>query len=77
MRVLQRAVQMLGNERALARYLRVPMPELFMWLRGEDAPPQVIFLRAVDLLIDQDTAAVPPAPIDNPESPKRPDAPGL
>jgi hypothetical protein len=53
MRVLQRCVKELGDERALARHLRVPQPELFAWLRGEDLPPHSIFLSAIDLLIDR------------------------
>jgi hypothetical protein len=44
---------MLGSERALARYLRVPMPDLFAWMRpGAEPPPMQIFLKAVDLLLD-------------------------
>jgi hypothetical protein len=53
MRVLQRAVELLGSERALARALRVPMPELFGWLKGSERPTRAIFLAAVDVLIER------------------------
>jgi len=62
MRVLQRAVQLLGSERAVARQLRVPMPELFIWMRGAEETPQVVFLRAVDLLIDHGGSDEMPPP---------------
>jgi hypothetical protein len=63
MRVLQRAVEKLGSERALARRLRVPMPDLFAWLKGSDRPPRVLFLEAVDILVEcGDLPALDPAP---------------
>jgi hypothetical protein len=67
--VLQRAVQLAGDERTLARYLRVPMPELFMWLKGEEMPPQIVFLRAVDLVAEQSFGEEPVPPVldDNPD----------
>lgn len=52
-RVLQKAREIMGNDRALARELRLPMPELFAFLRGEDVPPKGVFLRAVDILLEQ------------------------
>jgi hypothetical protein len=59
MRVLQRAVELMGSERAVARHLRVPMPDLFAWLKGADRPPRALFLEAVDLLIERgDLAAL-------------------
>jgi len=53
MRVLQRAAELLGSERALARRLRVPMPDLFAWLRGAEKPPRALFLETVDVLIER------------------------
>jgi hypothetical protein len=51
-RTLHKAAEILGGERALARYLRVPMPELFAWMRpGSVPPPTTIFLKAVDLIL--------------------------
>ncbi len=57
MRVLQRAVEVLGNERALARRLRVPMPALFSWIKGTDTPTRAIFLEAIDILIENGVAS--------------------
>ena len=37
----------------LARYLSVPMPDLFAWMRpGAVPPPTKIFLKAVDLVLN-------------------------
>ena len=50
---LQKAAQLLGSERALARYLEVGMPDLFAWMRpGATPPPHQVFLKAVDLVMD-------------------------
>ena len=52
-RTLQKAAEKLGGERALARYLQVPLPDLFVWMSpGSVPPPQDIFLRAVDVVLD-------------------------
>jgi hypothetical protein len=52
-RTLQKAAERLGGERALARYLKVSMPDLFAWMRpGSVAPPSTVFLRAVDVVLD-------------------------
>jgi len=51
-RTLEKAAELIGGERALARYLRVPMPELFVWMRGASPIPDSVFLRAVDLVLN-------------------------
>ena len=52
-RTLQTAANVLGGERALARYLRVPLPELFVWMRpGAEPPPLALFLKAVDVILN-------------------------
>jgi hypothetical protein len=52
-RTLQKAAERLGGERALARYLKVSMPDLFAWMRpGSTPPPSAVFLRAVDVVLD-------------------------
>ncbi len=51
-RTLEKAAELIGGERALARYLRVPMPELFVWMRGGVPMPDSVFLRAVDLVLN-------------------------
>jgi len=51
-RVLKRGIELLGSERALARRLRVPLPDLMMWICGNEKPTRVTFMAAVDLLIE-------------------------
>lgn len=52
-RTLRAAADVLGGERALARYLRVARPDLHRWLRpGSVPPPANIFLKAVDILLN-------------------------
>ena len=53
-RTLQKAAELLGGERALARFLKVPMPDLFAWMRpGAEQPPLPVFLKAVDLVMNE------------------------
>jgi hypothetical protein len=52
-RTLQRDAELLGGDRALARYLHVSLPNLFAWMRpGAEPPPNQVFLRAVDLVLE-------------------------
>jgi len=52
MRVLERAAELLGSERLLARRLRISMSDLFTLLTGRERPTQETFLAAVDVLIE-------------------------
>jgi len=56
-RALARAREAIGGEVQLARHLRVPGSAIIAWLSGEQPIPDVIFLRVVDLLV-QDFEAV-------------------
>ena len=52
-RILQRAAGILGDERALARYLKVPQAEIYAWMRpGASPPPPAVFLKAADLVLN-------------------------
>jgi hypothetical protein len=52
-RTLQKAADHVGGPRALARYLKVPLGDLYAWMRpGAVAPPAAVFLRAVDLVLN-------------------------
>jgi hypothetical protein len=52
-RTLQKAAEHLGGTRALARYLGVPMPELFSWMKPDGPkPPNAVFFKAVDIVLD-------------------------
>lgn len=52
-RTLERAARHLGGQRPLARYLEVPLPDLYTWMRpGAESPPIAVFLKAVDLVLN-------------------------
>jgi hypothetical protein len=57
-RTLQKAAELVGGRAKLCRALRVPAAELEAWIADKSTPPLGIFLRAVDLLIEE---SVPPA----------------
>jgi hypothetical protein len=69
-RTLQKAAELLGGNAKLCRHLRIPADELQKWLDDKAKPPIAIFLRAVDLVIDETPApegadsGEPPAPRD-------------
>ena len=50
-RTLQKASELIGGQKELCRYLRVPKAELQKWIADQAMPPAGIFLRAVDLII--------------------------
>src|SRR5262245_31390718 len=52
-RILHTAADILGGERALARYLKVPQAEVYAWMRaGASPPPPAVFLNAIDLVLN-------------------------
>jgi len=70
-RTLQKAAEAAGGQKKLARLLRVPIAELEKWIGDKDEPPMSIFLKAVDLVLDDTTSSgagsdpgEPPAPRD-------------
>lgn len=60
-RTLQKAAELVGGRARLCRRLRAPMSELQKWIDDKAVPPIGIFLRAVDLIIDE---TPPPAASD-------------
>ncbi|HEY1289007.1 MAG TPA: hypothetical protein VGF58_11830 [Burkholderiales bacterium] len=56
-RILHKAAEIVGGERALARYLKIPQAEVYAWMRpGASPPPIAVFLKATDLVLnDLDT----------------------
>ena len=70
-RTLQKAAEVAGGQKKLARLLRVPLAELEKWIGDKDEPPMAVFLKAVDLVLDDTTSpgagsdpGEPPAPRD-------------
>lgn len=57
-RTFQKAAELVGGQKNLARRLRVPAAELQKWIAGGGEPPMPVFLKAVDLVLDE---APPPA----------------
>lgn len=65
-RTLQKAAETAGGRKRLARLLRVPLAELEKWIADKDEPPMVIFLKAVDLVLEQATSSGASEPGDPP-----------
>lgn len=59
--VLRRAAEILGGKSALRALLRVPMPQLDLWMQGAARPPSYIFLRAIDLISAEPDSGSPAA----------------
>ena len=59
-RTLQKAVELAGGRSKLARLLRVPLANIDRWIADEAKPPLNVFLRVVDLVIDE-TGSAPEA----------------
>lgn len=75
-RALLRAAEFVGGRDKLARVLRVPKAELESWIAGAAKPPRDVFLRVVDLILDETAAEggeapEPPPPRDAAGSPER------
>lgn len=64
-RALRKAAEMAGGREELARTLQVPLADVETWILGEKKPPREVFLRVVDLLIEDsagsDSSGEPPA----------------
>jgi hypothetical protein len=54
-RALQKAAELVGGRKRLAERLGVKVAEIEKWIDGRQATPREIFLRVVDLLIDEIT----------------------
>src|SRR4051812_13095924 len=50
-RPLHRACLVLGGVDRLAEHLKVTAPDLVRWLRGEDRPPEAVFLACVEVVL--------------------------
>jgi hypothetical protein len=71
-RALLRAAELLGGRDKLARALRVPKSEIDHWTAGDSKPPRDVFLRVVDMILDETAGEGG----DTPESPPPRDAAG-
>lgn len=60
-KTLQRAAEIVGGEQQLALRLKVTPSHLALWIQGIEPPPGDIFLKAVDLVVDNDVLSKLPA----------------
>jgi hypothetical protein len=68
-RALQKAAELAGGRKRLAERLGVKGAEIEKWLAGKEALPRDLFLRVVDLIIDEITPPGDPSePNDAPPS---------
>jgi hypothetical protein len=51
-KTLQMAAKKLGGPRKLRDYLRAPSATVVSWLAGVEEPPTAVFLRALELILD-------------------------
>jgi hypothetical protein len=58
-RTLCRAAEILGGRAALRKYLNVSALCLAAWMNGADPAPTYIFLKAVDLVMEELTPRKP------------------
>jgi hypothetical protein len=52
-RTLQLAAKRLGGPRKLRDHLRAPSAQFISWLSGVEEPPAPVFLRALELILDE------------------------
>jgi hypothetical protein len=68
-RTFQKAAELAGGQKKLARHLRVPLADLEKWIADKDVPPMASFLKAVDLVLDE-TSSLPASEAGDPPAPK-------
>jgi hypothetical protein len=56
-RALAKAVELLGGRPELSRILQVPLSDIERWLADDGKPPREVFLRIVDIILDETSAA--------------------
>ena len=52
-RALKKAAELVGGREQLAKVLQVPTAEIDRWIADQRKPPREIFLRIVDLILDE------------------------
>jgi hypothetical protein len=64
-RTMQKAAELLGGRKKLSRHLQVPEKDLQNWIDDKARPPTGVFLRAVDVILEE----TPPPAGAGPEDP--------
>ena len=52
-RAVQKAADLLGGRQRLAKVLKVPINEIDSWIADKTRPPREVFLRVVDIVLDE------------------------
>ena len=52
-RALAKAAELLGGRAELARMLQLPIADIERWLADDGKPPREVFLRVVDIILDE------------------------
>jgi len=73
-RAVRKAAELIGGRERLSRMLQVPLEEIEKWIADKGKPPREIFLRVVDLIIDDNGVADASGPAEAP--PAKDCAPG-
>ena len=68
-RALRKAADLLGGREKLSKILQVPCADIDRWIADEAKPPREVFLRVVDLILDEGAPAADTG--DKPEPPPR------
>jgi len=55
-RTIERALDRVGDRQRLAELLGVDLADLNRWILGKDSPPHDVFIRALDLGIQERSA---------------------
>ena len=55
-RALAKAAELVGGRAELARVLQVPLAEVERWMADEAKPTREVFLRVVDIILDETSA---------------------
>jgi hypothetical protein len=56
-RAIQKAADLLGGRERLAKVLLVPASDIDGWIADRARPPREVFLRVVDIVLDEGGAA--------------------
>ena len=68
-RTFNKAAEVSGGAKKLARLLRVPLADLQKWMAGAATPPMPVFLKAIDVVLDE---TQPPGGLSEPADPEPP-----
>ena len=69
-RTFQKAAELYGGQKKLARYLQVPLADLEKWIAGGATPPHAAFLKAIDLVLDETPSPAAGSDPDDPAAPR-------